>query len=36
MRGAQSGLCLDVDRATSKLQLYSRWGRDNQRWKLTA
>nr|WP_256333024.1 hypothetical protein [Streptomyces sp. 2131.1] len=27
---------MDVDRATSKLQLYSRWGRDNQRWKLTA
>ncbi|MBB6078429.1 hypothetical protein [Streptomyces paradoxus] len=29
----KSGLCLDMDLATSKVQLWSCWGGDNQKWK---
>jgi len=33
IRGVQSGLCLDVELATSELQLYTCWGGENQKWQ---
>jgi hypothetical protein len=33
IRGVQSGLCLDMDGATSKVQLWSCWGGNNQKWQ---
>ncbi|MGX5183134.1 ricin-type beta-trefoil lectin domain protein [Streptomyces avermitilis] len=33
IRGVQSGLCLDRDGATSKVQLWSCWGGNNQKWQ---
>ncbi|MER5537714.1 RICIN domain-containing protein [Streptomyces mirabilis] len=33
IRSVKSGLCLDKDLATSKVQLWSCWGGDNQKWK---
>lgn len=34
IRGVQSGLCLDVNLSTNRVQLYSCWGGDNQRWQV--
>ncbi|WP_121183973.1 ricin-type beta-trefoil lectin domain protein [Nocardiopsis sp. Huas11] len=34
LRSAASGLCLDVSRETSKAQLWSCWGGDNQQWQV--
>ena len=33
IRGVQSGLCLDVDLASSKAMLWSCWGGTNQKWQ---
>ncbi|MET7714906.1 ricin-type beta-trefoil lectin domain protein [Streptomyces sp. NPDC005407] len=33
IRGKQSGLCLDKDLATNKVQLWACWGGDNQKWQ---
>ncbi|RPF39089.1 ricin-type beta-trefoil lectin domain protein [Streptomyces sp. TLI_185] len=33
IRGVQSGLCLDRDLDTSKVQLWSCWGGNNQKWQ---
>lgn len=34
IRGAQSGLCLDVNTGTLKVQLWTCWGGDNQKWQV--
>lgn len=33
IRSVNSGLCLDKDPTTSKVQLWSCWGGDNQKWQ---
>jgi len=35
VRSALSGLCLDVNSATRKVQLWSCWGGDNQKWQVS-
>lgn len=32
--GVQSGLCLDVNASTSKVQLWACWGGENQKWQV--
>ncbi|WP_171110201.1 MULTISPECIES: ricin-type beta-trefoil lectin domain protein [Streptomyces] len=34
VRGVESGLCLDVNQSTSKVQLWSCWGGTNQKWQI--
>ncbi|WP_020521587.1 ricin-type beta-trefoil lectin domain protein [Catelliglobosispora koreensis] len=33
IRGVQSGLCVDVNQSTFKVQLWSCWGGNNQKWQ---
>jgi hypothetical protein len=34
IRSVHSGLCLDVNTATFKVQLWACWSGDNQRWQI--
>lgn len=34
IRSAQSDLCLDVNTTSFKVQLWARWGGDNQIWQV--
>ncbi|MGN9908767.1 RICIN domain-containing protein [Phytohabitans sp. LJ34] len=35
VRSVQSGLCLDVNTSTFKVQLWTCWGGDNQKWQVS-